>query len=523
MHGTVPRLLYAALVVFLASLAYGINYQYFSEHEVTNTFDRIRFWHEDTLAGPVRSNDTISIMEAPVFTDYVITGTWFFREGIQYNPHFNFIVPPVFEAPEFLLPEQAGLIRQRAMEQNFYFDFGDSMDAWARIKHDTLRVWWTEQGMPFDTLDYSDMLLPDSATVFFEASLRLSGIVSTVLTIGASGRIGLEDNIVYASSELWNPTPGHGEKFALVSENEIKVLNTPANGRENSDGMGFAQPDPDLTDIWLNGIYVALNESFTFEQQNDPDSGYVCQCMPDDRGTIYLYGSLIHQRRGYVHRSNRGSTGYGKTYRYDNAMRFWDFGLFDSTYRENAVVPPAVNFGNVLIGDIAWDTVRVYNDFVPTWLTNISSDFITPIFHDTTNWVHEIPVAFIPSAPGLRTGDLTFDIPYYDRTVTVPITGTGVTTLADDFTPHPASLSLSSYPNPFNARATLSFTLPEPSPVTLELFDVQGRLAATVANAHYPAGQHAVHVEGFSLASGVYLARLTTATRIASTKLLLLK
>ncbi len=515
--------IFLALVAVMVSLAYGINYQYFSMHEVTNTGDRIKFWHEDTLMGPVRSNDTLSIMENPVFNDFVITSAWFFIQGISFNPHFNFPIAPVFNAPELPLPQQVNLLRQRATAQSFYFDFGDNMDAWARIKHDTLRVWWTERGTPFDTTDFSDMMLPDTATVFFEAPLRLSGIVSTVLTIGTSGRVGLEDNVVYASSNLWNPAPGHSEKFALVSENEIKVLNTPANGRENSNGLGFSQTNPDLTDIWLNGIFVALDECFTFEQQNDPDSGYVCTCQPDDRGTIYLYGSLVQQRRGYVHRSNRQSTGYRKTYRYDNELRWWDFGLFDSTYRENVVVPPTLNFGNVLVGDVVWDTVRVYNDFIPVWLTNISSNFIVPFSRDTTAWVHVIPVAFIPSTPGPHTGELTFDIPYYNQTVTVPISGIGVTTAADDFILQPSSFILSAYPNPFNSRALLTFTLPVDGAVKLELYDVQGRLATTITSAFYPAGRHSIHVDGSQLASGVYVARLSGATNVVSRKLLLLK
>jgi hypothetical protein len=66
----------------------------------------------------------------------------------------------------------------------------------------------------------------------------------------------------------------------------------------------------------ITAAIVALGESFCFENQNDPDSGYDFGSQ-DDRGTIYLFGSLTQKRRGYVHRSNRTSTGYAKKYVYD--------------------------------------------------------------------------------------------------------------------------------------------------------------------------------------------------------------
>ena len=278
MHGTAHKLCFLALVGVMVTLSYALNYQYFSVYEITSFGDRIKFWHGDTLDGPVRSNYQFAIMQDPVFYDYVIQGgDWDdFWHGAGYNPQF-FGRPPIFHAPPFPFSNDAEWIRERAFEQGYYFNAGPNMQVWAQIRHDTLRVHWAEIGQPFDTLDYQDVLLPDSANVFFEASLCVSGRVSTILILGAAGRIGLEDNILYASSNdtTGQPVPNHLEKFALVSENEMKILNTIANGRNNSSGEGNAQDDPALTSIALNGIFVALNESFTFEQQNDADSGYV--------------------------------------------------------------------------------------------------------------------------------------------------------------------------------------------------------------------------------------------------------
>ncbi|MCA1800996.1 MAG: immunoglobulin domain-containing protein, partial [Rhodothermaceae bacterium] len=66
------------------------------------------------------------------------------------------------------------------------------------------------------------------------------------------------------------------------------------------------------------------------------------------------------------------------------------------------------------------------------------------------------------------------------------------------------------YPNPFNASTTISFVLPAESNVSLEIYDVTGRLVAnTFTNRRYQTGRNNVPVNfnnGF--ASGVYFYRL---------------
>lgn len=71
------------------------------------------------------------------------------------------------------------------------------------------------------------------------------------------------------------------------------------------------------------------------------------------------------------------------------------------------------------------------------------------------------------------------------------------------------------YPNPFNPRTTIRYTLPRAERVQLRVFDVQGRLVATLRNGSEPAGERRVEWDGRDgqgqpVASGVYLYRLTT-------------
>jgi predicted peptidase len=64
------------------------------------------------------------------------------------------------------------------------------------------------------------------------------------------------------------------------------------------------------------------------------------------------------------------------------------------------------------------------------------------------------------------------------------------------------------YPNPFNASTTIRFVIPRKQRVTLKVFDLLGREAATLEDGILPAGGHSAAFDASGLASGVYVARL---------------
>lgn len=78
-------------------------------------------------------------------------------------------------------------------------------------------------------------------------------------------------------------------------------------------------------------------------------------------------------------------------------------------------------------------------------------------------------------------------------------------------------------PNPFNAVTTLAFSVPRSSRVRLTVYDMTGRLAATLTDAEFPAGEYRILFDAATLPSGMYLARMEAAEFSATRKLLLLK
>jgi len=78
-------------------------------------------------------------------------------------------------------------------------------------------------------------------------------------------------------------------------------------------------------------------------------------------------------------------------------------------------------------------------------------------------------------------------------------------------------------PNPFRAATIVSFDLRVASNVELEIYDVAGRLVATLVDEWKPAGRHKAILDGSHLPAGVYLARITTGDWRQTQKLVLLK
>lgn len=68
----------------------------------------------------------------------------------------------------------------------------------------------------------------------------------------------------------------------------------------------------------------------------------------------------------------------------------------------------------------------------------------------------------------------------------------------------------SPYPNPFNPRATVSFSLSQPGRTSIDIYDVRGRRVKTLIDQDMAAGSHEVvwsgrDQQGRGVASGVYL------------------
>jgi len=87
----------------------------------------------------------------------------------------------------------------------------------------------------------------------------------------------------------------------------------------------------------------------------------------------------------------------------------------------------------------------------------------------------------------------------------------------------PTQFALSSYPNPFNPTTTISYSVPKARAVSVKVFDITGRMVATLVDEMLMAGEHTAVFDGSALPSGLYFAQLRAGDITQTQKMVLLK
>ncbi len=80
-------------------------------------------------------------------------------------------------------------------------------------------------------------------------------------------------------------------------------------------------------------------------------------------------------------------------------------------------------------------------------------------------------------------------------------------------------------PNPVSDKTTIAFTTRVAAPITLHLVDIDGRIVATLANEHFPAGKHSVVVNtrDHDLSNSMYFYVMQAPGFIASKPLIIVR
>jgi len=139
--------------------------------------------------------------------------------------------------------------------------------------------------------------------------------------------------------------------------------------------------------------------------------------------------------------------------------------------------------------------------------------------------VHETLINQHPYNP--TTFDLKNDYGNINATHPVTTTYLEVITGIGDLSPgprHPERFHLEqNYPNPFNGQTRICFQLSTASGVSLKVFDLLGREAATLIQEKKPAGIWAVPFDAAELPSGVYFFQLLAGSQLATGKMILIR
>lgn len=199
------------------------------------------------------------------------------------------------------------------------------------------------------------------------------------------------------------------------------------------------------------------------------------------------------------------------------------------------------NEGDTAEFTIALNLLENEPDWVMTWChEDLSGSGLSEgCHHYTQPWVFEFPAGTILGADFQVLGIDGYEgMIYFEYVITgaslsepivLPFTFRTANFVSNDNSIEaPINMLLSNYPNPFNPETTIKFNLDKGSDIELTVFNIIGQKVTTLVNDYRSSGSHTVtwngkDQEGNSLASGIYLYRLTNGQHTQTNKMILMK
>jgi hypothetical protein len=144
-------------------------------------------------------------------------------------------------------------------------------------------------------------------------TVAVSGVLRGRYTLYSTKTVVLLDDQRYAID------PAGGicqDMLGVISGDNVVVADNGINSPQNASGYKYFD---DTKDLYLHGVVMTLNESFTVENYNaGPTDANDCGTTNWGRGCLFLTGGVIQQRRGAVGTSS--GTGFLKRYSYDRCV-----------------------------------------------------------------------------------------------------------------------------------------------------------------------------------------------------------
>lgn len=149
---------------------------------------------------------------------------------------------------------------------------------------------------------------------------------------------------------------------------------------------------------------------------------------------------------------------------------------------------------------------------------DVTTQTATPAFHNTGTWYEyftreTMNVTDVNAGISLAPGEYRI---YTSQELDTPPVA------LDNIVPISFELK-QNYPNPFNPMTTIDYVLTRDSDVTLDIYDLGGHRVISLVNEYQAAGTYSQKFDASSLASGVYMYKLTSGRHAHARKMLLLK
>jgi hypothetical protein len=263
--------------------------------------------------------------------------------------------------------------------------------------------------------------------------------------------------------------------------------------------------DPIKTSGWTNAEYISTTP---------PGSKFITSFYQVTGGSpieLHAYDSL-ERHTGPTSDTTWEANIPGSTYIPGN--------LKDRHSSKTIMLPDSFQYRIVIKGQ---DTVGTFDLMLVNFIDSVTTKeamFKTVAINPTTTAVCSLTTVSGSLLLSIdKNGDGTID-----TTVTpndFVVTGVGS---EKQVRPIPTSYNLrDAYPNPFNPSTTMRFDLPYVTHTRLQIFDMLGRVIATLVDETKQAGSYEVTWNASNISSGVYFYRLQAGSFVETKKLLLIR
>jgi hypothetical protein len=305
-------------------------------------------------------------------------------------------------------------------------------------------------------------------------------------------------------------------------QREIETIGASDLGEFGSGAEPFIVAIGDEPHIFYRGV-TGFNYRIHHAYKVHPDSEWVIDYPMTSNLDDYSASGVFEFAD--IHLAISGNEGWGfpgRVYytRWDSDTRQWSNARLVTGQYSATNGSVAVGYGNAIFvascgvsGNIYDGNVYLSTDTTGSFQTQLLGNFQSVTQPVIGNVVLEFGVIVFDAPVGADQG----------RNVELFYYGPHIDPVGIDESPTPRGIALSCHPNPFNARANVTFTIGEESYVTLEVFDLLGRNVATLAEGEYEAGSHTATWDARGQTSGLYLVRLNVGGAFQTRKVSLLK
>jgi len=318
------------------------------------------------------------------------------------------------------------------------------------------------------------------AQVFFQTG----GFINAVTKLN-SGNLFMEGDPVGSRWSLWKST----------------------NSGANWDSTGMYLPQSGSEAGWNNAVYTSFygvwfgTNNYRIYYSSNSGTSWSAQLTPSEQNSYAIWFSFLSSPAG------EGLSGGATMLRASNWGSSWN-------------ANPSIGTGN--FGGIAGAVPPIDNIADLIWYVR-SDNKIYFTSSNASNWVvqYTAPSGIYRYIWGGSFGNGSLWAVRNNGGISFHPPIAGIEPISNEIPEH---FSLSqNFPNPFNPKTIINFQLPMFNYVSLKVYDILGREAATLVNQQLKAGTYEADWDAVNYPSGVYYYKLTAGEYSETKKMILLK